>query len=41
MCDEYGYTPLHYASRAGHEKIVKMLVEAGCEVCPQGLFSRS
>jgi ankyrin repeat protein len=27
-----GYTPLHYASRAGHIDIVKVLIEAGAAV---------
>ncbi|KAL4524715.1 hypothetical protein Ndes2526B_g06907 [Nannochloris sp. 'desiccata'] len=27
-----GYTPLHYASRAGHMAIVKVLIEAGAAV---------
>jgi Ankyrin repeats (3 copies) len=29
---ESGYTPLHYASRAGHLAIVKVLIEAGAAV---------
>jgi len=30
--DDFGYTPLHYAAQAGHEIIIRCLVENGADV---------
>jgi ankyrin repeat protein len=30
--DSAGYTPLHYAARAGHAAIVRLLLEAGLRI---------
>ena len=30
--DKYGWTPLHWAAREGHKKIVELLIEKGTKI---------
>ena len=30
--DKYGWTPLHWAAREGHKKIVELLIDKGADV---------